>query len=97
MAIELDTVVCRVPDLLSTPLDDEIVILNLASDHYVALDDIGRRIWDLVSEPRTVSSLCELLGREFADPEDQIRTDVLAFLNDMADESLLNVIDSKSA
>ncbi len=73
------------------------MILNLASNHYLALNDIGRRIWDLLAKPRRVADLCQQLSQDFAGPPDQITADVLAFLAELADEGMLNVVGPQPA
>jgi hypothetical protein len=92
MTIELHSVVVRTADLLSTPVDDEIVILNPERDNYVGLDAIGRSVWDLIEQPSEVAALCRTLGEEFDGTAEQIEIDVLAFLSEMADEGIVRVV-----
>ena len=58
MIIGLSSVVVRRDGLMTAPVDDEIVILNIESDNYVGLDSIGRAVWELIAEPREVIELC---------------------------------------
>ncbi|MFZ6027636.1 MAG: PqqD family protein [Chloroflexota bacterium] len=89
MPIALNTVVARTDNLLTTPADDDLVILSLESDHYVGLDPVGKRIWELLETPRTVDDLCAQLGREFCGQTERIRDDVLKFLDALAREGLI--------
>jgi len=89
MPVEMHSVVMRVEDLMSTPLDEEIVILNMVKDHYVGLDETGRAVWDLLAEPRRVDELCELLSREFDATPGEIAADVLPFLEELREEGLV--------
>ncbi len=88
MAIELNTTIARVEGAQSAAVDQDLVILNLATSHYVALDAIGRRIWELLEEPRRVEDLCRQLSLEFDAAPDQIAADVLPFLEQLRDENL---------
>lgn len=90
MAIELSSTVRRSEDFLSTGADDDLVLLNLKSNHYIGLDTVGKRIWELLAAPRQVSDVCEQLCREFNGPAEQIHKDVLVFLNEMEREGLIN-------
>jgi hypothetical protein len=90
--MELDSVVVRVPGVTAAPVGDDLVILNLARDDYVALDVIGRRVWELVEEPRTVADVCASLRSEFEDPAQRIEADVLDFLNELSSEGLVRVV-----
>lgn len=89
MAFDLSTRIVRSKDLLATPVDQEIVIMNLAKNNYVALDDIGRRIWNLLEKPCLVSELCQQLSQEYQTDLNQVTEDVLPFLNELKDEGLV--------
>jgi Coenzyme PQQ synthesis protein D (PqqD) len=86
-------VVARTQGLMSAPVDDDLVILNPARDDYVALDEVGRRIWELLEQPQTVGELCEALGAQFDGDAQQILGDVTTFLDELRDERLIDVVD----
>ena len=92
MPINLTTRLERAQDLMSTQVDDDIVILNLKTNHYIALDAIGRRIWELLANPIGVDQICEQLNQEFRGSPEQIRADVLAFLNELESEDMLIIL-----
>jgi hypothetical protein len=91
MQIDLNSTIVRLDNAMSTPLDEELVILNMAKNNYIALNDIGRRIWELIESPIRVEDLNELLSREFQATPEQIAADVLPFLNNLEDEGLVHV------
>lgn len=92
MSIEPQTRITRAPNLMSTQIDDEIVILNMATDNYIALDVIGLRIWELLEAPCTLDEICKQLEQEFSGDPEQIRADVLAFLDELQTEEMLNIL-----
>ena len=92
MPFELTTRVVRQPDLMTAPVDKEIVILSLAANHYVGLDEIGRRIWELLERPQEIQSLCQMLTGEFHASPDQISGDLLRFLNQLENEGLIHAL-----
>jgi len=92
MTIEINTRVTRVADLMFTRVDEDIVILNMKTDNYIALDAIGRRIWELLETPRRVDEICRQLSQEFSGDPEQITTDVLAFLDELQTEQMLNIL-----
>ena len=93
MPIEMTTRVVRLGGLQTANVDDDIVILNMTTNNYVALDDIGRRIWELIETPRHVEELCAQLTDEFNGVPQQIQVDVLSFLNELENEKLVRVVD----
>jgi len=89
--IELNSIVVRAEGMMTAPVDQDIVILNMAKNNYVSLDNIGRRIWELIESPVIVSELCSKLGEEFTGSEEQIAADVLLFLNELQKDGLVRV------
>jgi hypothetical protein len=92
VTIEPRTVIVRAAGLLTAPVDDEIVILNPGKDNYVGLNAIGRVVWDLIEQPCEVAELCRSLSRDFDAAPDQIVTDLLPFLAELAEEGIARVI-----
>ncbi|WP_094602877.1 hypothetical protein SPSIL_026390 [Sporomusa silvacetica DSM 10669] len=93
MDLGLHTRIMRIADLMATSVDKEIVIMNLAKNNYVALDDIGRHIWDILKKPCRIDELCQQLSREYKVDLEQVTADVLPFLNELQDEGLVCVAD----
>lgn len=91
MAIESTTTVIRTEGIMAAPMDQDIVLLNMAGNNYISLDAIGRRIWELLEAPILVEELCRQLGVEFDATQEQICADVLLFLNELETEGLVRV------
>ena len=83
------TVVQHCEGVLAAPVDGDVVLLRPGEEHYVALDDVGRRVWELAERPRPLAELLATLRAEFDDPEGRIEGDVLAFVRELCDEGLL--------
>jgi len=91
MPLDFDSIVIRTAGLMSTPVDREIIIMNPARDNYIGLDEIGRRVWDLIEAPGKVEDLCQRMTQEYWGDPRQITTDLLVFLNALAAEGLIHV------
>ncbi|CAK0752132.1 Coenzyme PQQ synthesis protein D (PqqD) [Gammaproteobacteria bacterium] len=89
MSLILDSIVHRNDELLSAQVDDELVMMNIATGNYHSLDDIGARVWNLLSEPVSVMALCEQLTKEYEVEPTTCQHDVLTLLADMADQKML--------
>lgn len=89
--IELQSVVAVRSDLLWSDVGGEVVIMEVDSGRYFNLDDIGSRIWRQIETPTDVASLCEALQQRHAAPLDKIRSDVIAFLDQMLEKSLIRL------
>jgi hypothetical protein len=91
MSLHSDSIVKRTAGLMSTRVGEEIYVLNPVADRYTGLDDIGRRIWDLLETTTQISSLRDRVVQEYEGDPRQIATDVMEFLNDLQTEGLLEV------
>lgn len=92
MSILLSDTVQRDDKLMAAAIDDELVILSMAGNNYLALDPIGRRIWELLEEPSRVDELCCLLSKEYNATIEEISADVVPFLSELSSEGIVNVV-----
>jgi hypothetical protein len=92
MVIDQTSTVMRNDTSMMAPLDEGLVVVSLASNAYIALDDIGRRVWELLETPMSVEALVAQLAQEFEGTPELIMADVLAFLAEMESAGLLHVI-----
>lgn len=93
MAIEATSRVVRTEGVMTAPVDQEIVLLNMKGNNYISLDAIGRRIWEQLESPVVVNDLCRKLCREFNGTLEQISADVILFLAELESEGLVRVAD----
>lgn len=64
-------------------VDENLIMMHAESKFYLNLSGSGGRIWELLESPRSVSDLCETLGREFDIEPDAARLEVLPFLDQL--------------
>ena len=74
----------RKGDWLSARVGDELVMMSAESGYYIGLTEVGARIWELIEAPMELEDLCARLQREFDVSPDVCRTEVRAFLDDLA-------------
>lgn len=89
--LNLHAVVNRKPGLLSQPLDADLVMADLDSGNYFGLGTTGKRIWELIEQPLQVGALCRLLEAEYDIDPASCEQQVLAFLDELRREGLLQV------
>lgn len=80
------------PDQVSTTLDDEVVILNLATGTYFGLNEVGSTIWETLARPRTILELRDAVAREFAVSTEAAERDVRALVDGLIEAGLLTRI-----
>ena len=86
-----NSTVVAVKQQVSSELDDEAVILHLKAGVYYGLDSVGARIWALIQEPKTVDEIKDVILSEYDVAADQCKRDVLALLEELAAEDLIEI------
>lgn len=87
----LDSVVHRNESSLSAEIDNEMVIMSINQGNYYGLDTIGADIWRRLEKQVQVSELCDALTKEYDADANTIQRDVIALLQRLAAEGLLEV------
>jgi hypothetical protein len=74
---------------LSQEVNGETVILDLASESYFGLDEVGTRIWQLLQEKDDLQAVFETLLDEYDVEADQLETDINELLEKPVDPGLI--------
>ena len=72
-------------------VDDEVVVLDLSSSAYLAVNGPGAALWRLVAAGTTERQLVEELTGRFPVDVEQAHTDVLQFTAQLREFALLEV------
>ncbi len=78
------------PQVMARTVGEETVLLDLASGTYFGLDPVGTRIWQLISEGKTVAAVCDNMLAEFDVSRDTLEPDVMHLLDELRDKGLVN-------
>ena len=78
-------------EVIFETLDDEVVLLNLASERYYSLDDIGTRMWQLLEERGDVEATVPQLLSEFQVDEATLRADLARLIGELKQAGLISV------
>jgi Coenzyme PQQ synthesis protein D (PqqD) len=76
-------------DVLISNLQDESVILNLDSERYYGLDNVGTRFLSVLTTSDTIESAYEQLRDEYDVDPQILRDDLLALIENLIDQGLL--------
>lgn len=88
-SISLESVVRRSSDVMASQVDNELVMMDVERGMYYALNPVGADIWERLTEPQTVADLCAQLMQQYDVDQATCEADVLAVLNEMAENGLL--------
>jgi len=85
------SIVVVAKEQVSCPLGEESAILNLKNSVYYGLDPVGARVWTLLQQPRSVAELRDTLLTEYEVESGRCEQDLLALLETMRSEGLIEV------
>ena len=88
----LHSVVVANHEQLSANLGDEIVILHLNAGVYYGLNEVGVFVWNFIQEPRKVADIRDTICEEYEVELEHCERDLLALLEELAANQLIDVI-----
>lgn len=69
----------------------ESVLLDLASEHYFGLNEVGTRIWELLLLDPSLRNTLDILLAEFDVAPEKLEQDLLSLTNDLAHAGLVTL------
>ena len=79
----------REENVIVAEVDGKRRLLNLRTWTYLALNETGERIWELLAEPLDRAGLLACLADEFDAPPAAIRADLDTFLGRLLEQGFL--------
>ena len=82
----------RVPDdVLISNLQEESVILNLNSERYFGLDNVGTRMLSVLSASNSIEAAYEVLKGEYDVDAQVLRQDLTSLIENLVQQGLITV------
>ncbi|HEX7329860.1 MAG TPA: PqqD family protein [Pyrinomonadaceae bacterium] len=82
----------RVPDdVLISNLQEESVILNLDSERYYGLDDVGTRFLSVLNTADSIEAAYEQLAQEYDVDKEVLRKDLLKLIENLIEQGILQI------
>jgi hypothetical protein len=75
--------------VVSTDLGDGVALLDLRSNVYFSLDEVGAVVWKALQEPRSTGELIEHVLSIYEVDRDQCATDIEMLLDDLRNAKLI--------
>lgn len=70
-------------------LEDDAVLLNLETERYFELDDVGTRMWQLLTESDDTEHVLAQLLREYEVDESTLRDDLATLIEQLSKSGLI--------
>lgn len=89
--INLETVINKNLEIDDTDLDGEKVMMNLERGEYFMMNEVGSRIWEIISEPINVKEIISTLRNEYEVDEETCKDTVIEFLGRLDNADLISI------
>lgn len=84
-------------DVLMRPVAGESVLLDLKSETYFGLDEVGTRMWQVLASGLTLERACQVLSIEYAADPKLLRGDLEDLVERLVNHGLLDLYPAQSA
>ena len=91
MAIPLSSNIKISSEVLSQEVSGETVLLDLQSENYFGLDEVGTRIWQLLQEHNNLQKVFDIILEEYDVEGKQLEKDLNDLLDKLISEGLITV------
>ena len=78
-------------DVLISKLQEESVILNLDSERYYGLDDVGTRFLAALTTSESIEAAFETLAKEYDVDAEVLRQDLIELIENLSKQGLISV------
>ena len=84
------------PDVHSQEVGGETVLLDLKSESYFGLDEVGTRVWQLLQENGDMALVIETILEEYDVEKVQLCNDLDELVQNLVEAGLVSVEDSET-
>jgi len=72
-------------------VDEEMILLDMESENYFGLDEVGASIWRAMQENETLEEVLAVLLEEYDVEEEVLKQDLLHFVTKLKENGLVKV------
>lgn len=75
-------------EAIAQEVGGELIVLDMATERYLAVDRVGRQIWGLLGEGRTITAVVDEVTTLYGVERARVEQDVAAFVAQLTDLGL---------
>ena len=73
----------RNSEIIDGSVNDNLVMMHIEKGKYFGLNPVGKRIWDILEQPKNIEEITDILQSEFVVTSEQCKADVQEFMDKM--------------
>lgn len=97
MTISFSARVLVPSDVLISQVGGESVILNLKSEHYFGLDQVGTDMWAALTASESIQAAYEKLLSEYDVDRERLKRDLTSLIEKLVEHGLVEISDAQLA
>lgn len=97
MNIDFTSRVIQSPETLINVIEGESVLLNLNNESYYGLDEVGTRMWELLTTSESIQAAYDQLLDEYEVEAETLRRDMQNLISNLFDQGLLEISVEQSS
>jgi len=74
-------------------VDDEMILLDMKSENYFGLDEVGTAIWQGIENNETLKDVLDTLLEEYEVESSVLENDIISFVQKLQDSGLVEVVE----
>ena len=90
LSIDLNSKVYVPESVLFRKLEGEAVLLNLDSEMYYGLDEVGTRMWVALESSDSIDAACTQLLTKYDVDSDRLQADLIELVRDLLEHKLIS-------
>lgn len=91
--IALNSTIARSSSIITTDVEDGVIMLSIDAGKYYGATDVAYRIWQLLETPITVTGICDVLINEYEVERERCERQVMSFLEEMLGEGVITIVE----
>ena len=95
MEIKDTDILTRNSEILSSDMDGETVMMSVENSEYYSLSTVGTKIYDILSEDMSFSSLIDILTKEYNVDRAVCEKDTKEFLVELVNKNIVKIKDTE--
>jgi hypothetical protein len=78
-------------EVVMEDMGDESILLHIENEQYYGLDDVGNRMWQVITEAESLGAAIDVLAAEYDVPPEQLKPDVQELIEKWVEHELVEV------
>jgi len=92
--MNLDQKITFADTVFAQEVDGEMVLLDMNSENYFGLDEVGTSIWQAMQEKENLKEVFEILLEQYEVEEDILKNDLITFVEKLEESGLVKVVEN---